>query len=133
MINDPCVSIIIPTKNSSKHIKRCLESITNQTYKNIEIIVVDNFSSDSTISIAKEFTSKIYLHGPERSAQVNFGVLKSTGQYVYKVDSDFLLDPNVVFECVNKIEEGFDAIVVHNTPDITVSWIAKIRKFETDM
>jgi glycosyltransferase involved in cell wall biosynthesis len=133
MSNEPCVSIIIPTKNSSKYIKRCLESITNQTHKNIEIIVVDNFSSDTTTSIAKEFTSKIYLHGPERSAQVNFGVLKSTGQYVYKVDSDFVLDPNVVSECVNKIEEGFDAIVVHNTPDITVSWIAKIRKFETDM
>jgi GT2 family glycosyltransferase len=53
--------------------------------------------------------------------------------YVYKVDSDFVLDPNVIEQCVSEIENDFDAIVVHNTPDEKVSWIAKIRKFEVDM
>lgn len=108
-------------------------SIKNQTYKNIEIIVVDNFSTDSTREIAKKYTDKVFERGPERSAQVNYGVEMAHGEYVYKVDSDFVLDPEVVSECVAKAQEGFDAVVVHNSPDVRVSWIAKIRKFEVDM
>jgi glycosyltransferase involved in cell wall biosynthesis len=95
--------------------------------------VVDNFSNDKTQDIARLFTDKIFETGPERSAQVNFGVTQASGEFVYKVDSDFELDPNVIAECVDEINKGFDAIVVHNTPDESVGWIAKIRKFEVDM
>jgi len=130
---DQMVSVIVPTKNSSKFLEQCLDSIKNQTYKNIEIIVVDNNSMDNTKEIAKKYTDKVYNFGPERSAQVNFGVKNSIGKYVYKVDSDFVLDVKVIEECINKINEGFDAAVVHNSPDVSVSWIAKIRKFEVDM
>lgn len=127
------VSIIIPTRNSSTFLERCLESVKRQTYQNIEIIVVDNNSTDDTKDIARRYTDKVFNKGPERSAQVNFGVEQSTGKYVYKVDSDFELDQEVVSQCVSEIKKGFDAIVVHNSPDVTVSWIAKIRKFEVDM
>jgi len=130
---NPLVSVIIPTKNSEKFLEKCLESVKNQTYKNLEIIVVDNNSTDKTKEIARKFTNKVFNRGPERSAQVNFGVSQASGEYAYKVDSDFILDKGVVEQCVNKIKEGFDAIVVHNSPDISVSWIAKIRKFEVDM
>lgn len=131
--NNLLVSVIIPTKNSEKFLSECLQSIKNQTYKKIEIIVVDNNSTDKTKEIAKKFTDRVFNFGPERSAQVNFGVKKALGKYVYKVDSDFVLDKKVITECVEKIEQDFDAIVVHNTPDISISWIAKIRKFEVDM
>lgn len=130
---DPLVSVIIPTKNSEKFIGRCLESIKNQTYQNLEIIVVDNNSTDSTKEIARGFTDKVLNYGPERSAQVNFGVTQASGGYVYKVDSDFILDRKVVEQCIKKAEEGCDAIVVHNSPDVRVSWIAQVRKFEVDM
>jgi len=130
---NPLVSVIIPTKNSSKTLEACLESIKNQTYKNIELIVVDNNSTDNTKEIAKKYTDKVFNFGPERSAQVNFGVEQANGEYVYKVDSDFVLDSEVVDQCVKKADEGFDAVVVHNSPDIRISWIAKIRKFEIDM
>ncbi len=133
MTQKPLVSVIVPTKNSSQTLGACLESIKNQTYKNIELIVVDNFSTDDTQKIAKTYTNLVYSEGPERSAQVNFGVTKATGEYVYKIDSDFVLDPKVVEECVEEIQKGFDAIVVHNSPDVRVSWIARIRKFEVDM
>jgi glycosyltransferase involved in cell wall biosynthesis len=133
MLSKPLISIIIPTYNSTKFLTRCLDSVINQTYKNIEIIVVDNNSSDNTKVIAKKYTDKVFNKGPERSAQTNFGVSQAKGEYVYKVDSDFVLDKNVVEECVAKIQEGFDAIVVHNSPDTRISWIAKIRKFEVDM
>lgn len=130
---EPLVSVIVPTKNSAEFLEACLNSIKAQTYKNIEIIVVDNFSTDDTPQIANKYADKFYQKGPERSAQVNYGVEKSKGSFIYKVDSDFTLDKNVIQQCIDKIREGYDAIVVHNTPDETVSWIAKIRKFEVDM
>lgn len=130
---DPLVSVIIPTKNSSKTLGACLESIKNQTYKDIELIVVDNNSIDSTKEIAKKYTDKVFNYGPERSAQVNYGAKQANGEFVYKVDSDFVLDNEVVYQCVKKATEGFEAIIVHNSPDTSVSWIAKIRKFEVDM
>jgi len=128
------VSVIIPTKNSEKFLAKCLESIKNQTYSNVEIIVVDNNSTDKTKEIALKFTDKVFNKGPERSAQVNFGASKSNGEYLYRVDSDFFVEPNVIAECVDKCEnEGFDCIAVHNTSDPTVSFWAKVRKFERDM
>lgn len=130
---NPIVSVIVPTKNSSVTLKDCLESIKNQTYSNIELIVVDNFSSDTTPSVAKKYTKKFYSKGPERSAQVNYGVSKATGKYIYKIDSDFVLEKKVVEECVQLCESGCDAVVVHNRPDESISWVARIRRFEVDM
>jgi glycosyltransferase involved in cell wall biosynthesis len=132
-MKNPLVSIVIPTYNSTKFLKQCLDSVVSQTYKNIEIIVVDNNSTDDTKAIAKTYTDHVFNHGPERSAQTNFGVSKAKGEYVYKVDSDFVLDSNVLQQSVDEIKKGFDAIVVHNSPDTRISWIAKIRKFEVDM
>lgn len=129
----PLVSVIVPTKNSTEFLRRCLDSVINQSYKNIEIILVDNNSTDQTKEIAREYTEHVYNHGPERSAQVNFGVDKARGEYVYKIDSDFVLDPEVVSQCVKKAAEGYDAVVVHNSPDVSVSWPARVRKFEVDM
>lgn len=131
--NKPLVSIIIPTRNSADTIDACLRSIKGQSYSNLEIIVVDNYSHDQTLDIATEYGAKVYLKGPERSAQVNFGVSKAKGKYVYRVDSDFVLEPNVVMEAVQNCEkQGYDGIAVHNTSDPSVSFWAKVRKMERD-
>jgi glycosyltransferase involved in cell wall biosynthesis len=132
-MNNPLVSVIIPTKNSSRTLGACLFSVKEQSYRDIEIIVVDNSSADNTKEIARKYTDKVFDRGPERSAQANYGVSQSKGYYVYKVDSDFVLDKDVIKQCVDEIEKGFDAIVVHNSPDVRVSWIARVRKFEVDM
>lgn len=133
MAAQPLVSVIVPTKNSEKYLEACLQSIRNQTYRNIEIIVVDNFSNDESLAIAHTYADLVLQKGPERSAQVNFGVSKAKGVYVYKVDSDFTLESTVIAECVKKAEQGFEAVVVHNTPNPNISWIATLRKFEVDM
>src|SRR5215208_4737328 len=70
----PLVSIVVPTKNSSNTLGMTLESISTQTYRNYEIIIVDNHSTDATFNIAKRYTDKIYIIGPERTAQMNFGI-----------------------------------------------------------
>jgi glycosyltransferase involved in cell wall biosynthesis len=62
------VSIVIPTKNSANTLGRTLESINNQTCTNYEIIIVDNHSTDDTLTIAKRYTNKIFIMGPERTA-----------------------------------------------------------------
>ncbi|MBO8161809.1 MAG: glycosyltransferase [Thermosipho sp. (in: Bacteria)] len=130
----PLVSVITPTYNSEKTIERCLESIKDQTYKNVEIIVVDKGSTDKTVEIAKKYTDKVFvINARERSEQLNFGIKKAKGKYIYRVDSDFILEPTVIKEAVNKCEkEGYDAVCIHNTSDPTISFWAKVRKLERD-
>jgi len=105
MVN-PLVSIIITTKNSEDILKACLDSIKNQTYENIEIIVVDNNSSDSSKVLAFNYTNKVYNMGPERSAQRNYGVSKSLGNFIIILDSDMVLNEKVIESCVIKIQEN---------------------------
>ena len=130
----PLVSVIIPTKNSARTLTQCLESVKNQDYPNIEIIVVDNHSTDTTLEIAKGYTGNVYIASPERSSQVNYGVNKASGKYIYRVDSDFVLEPQIITEAVSEAEFfNHAAILIHNTSDHTVSFWAKVRKFERDM
>jgi glycosyltransferase involved in cell wall biosynthesis len=130
----PMVSIIIPTKNSAKTLARCLDSINNQYYENIEIIIIDNYSTDGTLEIARKYTKAVHLFGPERSFQINYGVKIASGKYIYRVDSDFVLERDVVGEAVSTAESNYyGAIIIHNTSDPTVSFWSKVRKFERDM
>lgn len=130
-MKQPLVSIIVPSFNSGKFIKQCLESIKKQTYQHIEVIVVDNNSKDNTRDIARRFTEKVFVHGPERSAQINYGARKAKGKYLYRVDSDFIVEPNVISECVTKCEkEKLDGIAVHNTSAEGLGFWAEVRKLE---
>ena len=105
----------------------------SQTYSNIETIVVDNYSRDKTREIAQKYGARVYLKGPERTIQVNFGVRNGKGKYVYRVDSDFVLEPSVVDEAVTKCKrQGYDAVAIHNTSDPSVSFWSRVRKLERD-
>lgn len=130
--DSPYVSVIVPTRNSAAHLEACLDSIRAQSYANIELIVVDNHSSDRTVEIAKRYGATVLCAGPERSAQVNLGVQAAHGAYVYRVDADFELDETVVQECVTLVNSGADAVVVHNSPR-EIGWLSRIRKFEVDL
>lgn len=131
--HSPLVSVIVPTKNSARYLQTCLDSILKQTYSHIECIVVDNYSTDDTRQIAQRYGAKTFCAGPERSAQVNRGVEAARGEFIFRVDADFRLDPHVVEECLQLSQQGADAIVVHNTADSSVGLLAKVRKFEVDM
>ena len=134
MSNDPLVSIIVPTYNSQNTLERCLTSIRNQTYKNIQTIVVDNGSTDRTVEIANQFGAEVHiLVGVERSRQINYGVKMAQGKYVYRVDSDFILDPIIVEEATRKCEdEGYDAVSMFCASDPTISFWSKVRNLEKD-
>ena len=103
MMNDQqtLVSVIVTTRNNHATLDACLASIVGQSYEPIELIVVDRDSSDGTKLIARYYTDHVYNHGPERSAQRNFGVSKAHGDYVFVVDSDMELTRDVVRDCVD--------------------------------
>lgn len=136
MIRDiPLVSIIIPVYNAENTLSLCLESIKNQSYPNIETIVVESRkSSDRTLQIAKKYDCKIFvLKNKERSPALNYGFKMSKGEYIYRVDSDFILDKNLVLEAVQMCEEkSFDAASIYCSPDPSISFWAKVRKLEKD-
>ncbi len=123
------VSVIIPTFNSEKTLDAVLLSIKRQTYNKIEVIIVDNNSKDMTIEIAREYRSRIFQIDARRSKARNYGAEKAEGSFFLFLDSDIELAPKVVEQCVNKISEGFDAVVL---PEIIVGegfW-AKCRALE---
>jgi glycosyltransferase involved in cell wall biosynthesis len=133
MKDRPLVSIIVPTCNSERFVERCLRSLRAQTYGNIEIIVVDKYSTDATRNVARKFADLVLLKGPERSAQVNYGTRYACGEFIYRVDSDVVLEPSVVEEAVTKCEvDGFDAVCVHNASDPNAGFWSKVRQLERD-
>jgi glycosyltransferase involved in cell wall biosynthesis len=128
--NVPLVSVIVTTKNEEKNIEHCLQSIKNQTFKNIELIVVDNFSQDQTAEFAKKCSAKVYFKGNERSAQRNYGAKVALGKYLIYLDADMILSPHVIEECVITCEG--DRVGALYVPERIVGegfWI-KIRDFE---
>ncbi|MBI2034132.1 MAG: glycosyltransferase [Candidatus Levybacteria bacterium] len=101
MNRTPQVSVIIPTYNEEENIIRCLSSIKKQKYSGkVEIIVVDNYSTDDTVKLAKRFTSKLLLVGKERSRQRNAGAKAAAGSWLLFVDADMELSKGVLRECV---------------------------------
>jgi glycosyltransferase involved in cell wall biosynthesis len=106
------VSVVVPTRNSAQTLAACLTSIRAQTYDHLEVIVVDNTSSDGSDQLATRWADIVLRGGPERSAQRNRGAAESTGEFLVFVDSDMVLERDVVAACVEVVERGADAIVI---------------------
>lgn len=98
----PLVSIIVPAFNSERHLGECLSSLSDQTYKHIEVIVVDDGSTDSTHNVALSCQGKdsriVVLTGPNQgvSAARNRGLHHARGEYVMFVDADDWIDRDVI-------------------------------------
>lgn len=119
MNNKPLVSVIIPTKNSAEFLDNCLKSIKRQSYKNIEIIIVDGNSKDKTKEITKKskvnffnYSYKVRKGTFDAPHKRNFGVKNAKGDFVYYVDADMELTPNVICEAVEACNLDYGAIIV---------------------
>lgn len=113
------VSCIIPTRNSVRYLKNCLESIKRQTHPAVEIVIVDGKSTDGTIDVAKQYTKRIFSYTPVVAAghfdathKRNFGVKKAKGIYIYYIDTDMELPPNLLSEAVGLCKDQYDALIV---------------------
>ena len=101
----PKISVIIPVYNVEKYLAECLTSVVNQTFKDIEIICVNDGSTDNSPKILKEFAqkdSRIKIINQENqglSAARNTGLDVATGEYVSFIDSDFTCSRYQVNSC----------------------------------
>jgi glycosyltransferase involved in cell wall biosynthesis len=131
MKNPPKVVVVVPTKNSQLYLNRVLRSVLEQTYQNIDIVVVDNNSIDETKKIAKKFTNNIINFGPERSPQKNYGANNYEAKYILFLDSDAELELNVVTECVKLGEQCIDMVIIPERHKGKGAWAkAKIKERE---
>lgn len=123
VVANQIVSIVVPTKNSARTLAACLASITKQTYPHIELLVVDNHSTDDTQAIAAQYGARLLVQGPERCAQRNAGFAAAKGEFLMYIDSDMTLTHQVVEQCVAKIaDSSVDAITIHEISVGTGFW-----------
>lgn len=107
---NPLVSVIVPTYNSGRTLDECLSALAGQNYRNIEIIITDSFSKDSTKEIARRFTDKI-IDAESLALARKIGVEKSCGKYILFLDSDQVINPDTIELSVKACEEeGFDGV-----------------------
>ena len=113
-MNNTLVSVVIPAYNAENSIKECLNAVTSQTYKNIEVIVIDDGSVDDTLKIANFFSDSDgrikVLHqsnmGP--SAARNHGIKEANGNYIVFWDADDYPEPDLIESYVTAYEKWSD-------------------------
>lgn len=119
--NAPLVSIIVPVYKTELYLRACLDSVYGQTYKNFEVICIDDGSPDNSISILKQFKQehenfRYYSQNNQGlSATRNNGIRLAKGKYILPLDSDDILDYDCLKKLVEAVENGECDI---STPEI---------------
>lgn len=109
---EPVISIIIPIYNVEKYLKRCLDSVEKQIYTNLEIILINDGSTDSSLTIAKEYAKRdgrIKIFSEKNcglSAARNLGLKHATGKYITFIDSDDYVSKDYVLYLYKLLEKG---------------------------
>lgn len=123
------ISVIIPVYNSSTYLRKCLDSVVNQTLKDIEIIVINDGSTDDSKNIIEEYLCKykniIFIDQGNKGIGKtrNIGIKKATGEYITFVDSDDYIKENM-------LEEYYKYAKKHNFDLVIGSYIKKINNKE---
>lgn len=124
---EPLVSIIVPVYNAEKYLNQCIDSLINQTYKNIEIILVNDGSTDGSGIICEEYKTKdnrievYHISNAGVSNARNLGISKASGQYVMFLDSDDWIEPETCEVALNQALEA-------NAEIVFWSWIKESAK-----
>lgn len=141
----PIVSIIIPSYNAERFIGECLESVLNQTLQDIEVIVVDDGSTDETFSIVNNYARKdnrvsaIRQQNSYAGVARNNGMKRATGNYLYFLDADDFIDRNALSEMVSAATSCNADVVVCKSRRYSMSDKSRLpisyalRDFELDV
>lgn len=122
------VSIIIPVYNVSRYLEKCLSSVISQTYQDIEVIVVDDGSTDDSYKVVEKYIAideRIVLHRKENgglSSARNYGLLKMTGDYLIFLDGDDFLAVDAISTLMSRFNDN----------DIDVSVGSAVYHYESD-
>lgn len=112
------VSIIVPIYNEEENLRKCIESLINQTYKELEIILINDGSTDKSKEIIESFKDKRIIAIDKKNTGIsdtrNKGIDKSTGDYIMFVDSDDYLELNCIERLIETAEKENSEIVMFN-------------------
>ncbi len=115
--NTPLVTVVVPAYNCERYLEDCLQSITNQTYSNLEVLVIDDQSSDATAAIADRHAQSddrftvVHKKNAGPGAARNDGLRMAQGRYLQYVDADDRLEPNAVEILVSVAEASLVDVV----------------------
>lgn len=122
MADRALVSIVIPVHNGEKYIKESVDSCINQTYKDTEVIVVDDESTDNTLNILKEYENKIKIISVKKQNGlgnvINIGIKEAKGKYIARLDADDVMYPTRLEKQVQYLESNDDCVAVGGQIDI---------------
>lgn len=112
------VSVVVPVKNTARTLEACLRSIREQTWPDVELVVIDNFSDDGSWEIARRWAHHAEQAGPERSAQRNLGTRRATGEWVLWIDADMELPGTIVERAMEAaVADRADGVFI---PEVTI-------------
>ncbi|RZU54381.1 glycosyl transferase family 2 [Krasilnikovia cinnamomea] len=128
------ISFVVPTRNSARTLEACLGSLRGQTHPEVEVVVIDNSSTDGTAEIGRRLAHTFEQWGPERSAQRNRGTAVSTGDVVVFIDSDMVLEPHVATEIAAKFaaDEKVGALIIPER-SFGEGFLARCRELEKNL
>lgn len=118
-IKQPLVSVIMPVYNVEKYLEESIDSVINQTYKNFELLIIDDGSTDSSLQIAKKYSKDARINiftikNVGLSAARNFGIENASGDYLYFVDSDDFVEPTLLDDVINTMIIDDSEMVIFN-------------------
>ncbi|MBF0716089.1 SP_1767 family glycosyltransferase [Gemelliphila palaticanis] len=127
---DNLISIIIPVYNAEKYLVECLESVKNQTYKNLEVLLINDGSTDNSEQICRQFVEKDnrfkVFGGANKGAAYsrNKGIELSSGELIYFLDSDDFIDKN----CIKVL---YNQHIIHNADTVSANYLKYIEMYGT--
>lgn len=114
------VSVIIPCYNQGKYIKEAIDSVLNQTYKNIEIVIINDGSTDNSSQIISNLISDKsnikFIDNKENNGIIyarNFAIDEASGEYILPLDADDIIKPSYIEKAVKILEERSDIGIVY--------------------
>ena len=139
-MEEKLVSIVLPIYNVEKYLNRCLESVVNQTYKNLEIILVDDGSTDGCTAICDDWAKRderimvIHKQNAGLGMARNTGIENATGDFICFYDSDDYIEIETIQKCVDVLEKNKAELVCYGLKNIdrcgkeTGSLVPKVKK-----
>lgn len=137
-MNSIAISIIVPIYNTSKYLRNCLDSIVNQTMENIEIILVDDGSTDGSDIIIDEYAEKdervkkIHKQNSGPSETRNIGIDNATGEYIMFIDSDDWIEPQTCQILYRKAKKKNADFVICGNYNVATSGITRRNIFNNE-
>lgn len=137
-MNNPLITIVVPVYNAEKYLNRCIDSIVNQTYQNLEIILVDDGSPDKCPQMCDEWAKKdsrikaIHKENAGAGMARNTGIEKATGRYILFVDSDDYIAAETIGKCVAEFLKTQSDVIMFGRFNVSADGTVKEKPMVTD-